>query len=102
MSILTDNLITRNLIQPLWEKLDGKKSAIGAASFLLWTAIYALPAFTPEYNWITVGGTWIRDALIANGIHLDNTAYNTGVAFTVLGLIDKWRKSRKPSEAPSE
>lgn len=94
MKIFTDNLITRNIVQPIWKKLDGKKTAIGATSFLLWVSIYAMPAFG-DYNGLVKAGTMIRDFLIANGIELDNTAFNTGTIMSILGLLDKYRKSRR-------
>lgn len=77
------------------EFLNGKKTAIGAVNLLLWVAIYAIPAFTPEYNSITVYATQVRDYLIAAGIELDNSLFNTGVGFTVVGLVDKIRKLYK-------
>lgn len=77
------------------EFLNGKKTAIGAVNLLLWVAIYAIPAFTPEYNFITVYATQVRDYLIAAGIELDNSLFNTGVGFTVVGLVDKIRKLYK-------
>lgn len=72
--------------------LNGKKTIIGAISLLLWVTIYAIPAFTPEYNWITVYATQLRDILIASGLELDNSLFNIGAGFTVVGLIDKIRK----------
>lgn len=69
--------------------LKGKKTVTGAVSFLLWIAIYAMPAFTPDYNWITVGATQIRDFLLSNGISLDNSLFNVGTGFTIVGLIGK-------------
>lgn len=72
--------------------LEGKKTVIGAINMLLWIAIYAIPAFTPQYNFITVYATMIRDALQSAGIDLDNELFNAGVGFTVVGLIDKIRK----------
>ncbi len=75
--------------------LDGKKTTIGAISLLLWVAIYAIPAFTPEYNWITIYATQIRDFLQANGVLLDNSLFNVGAGFTVVGLLDKVRKLSK-------
>lgn len=72
--------------------LEGKKTVIGAINMLLWIAIYAIPAFTPQYNFITVYATMIRDALQSAGIDLDNELFNAGVGFTVVGLIDRIRK----------
>jgi hypothetical protein len=72
--------------------LDGKKTVIGALSLLLWVAIYAIPAFTPEYNFIVTYAQAIRDYLLASGISLDNDLFNTGIGFTVVGLADKVRK----------
>lgn len=78
--------------------LNGKKTTIGAISFLLWIAIYAMPAFTPDYNFITVYATNLRDILQASGINLDNELFNAGAGFTVVGLIDKVRKLFKGEE----
>lgn len=72
--------------------LDGKKTAIGAINLLLWVAIYAIPAFTPNYNWIVDYAMWLRDALKGAGIDIDNELFNAGVGFTVAGLLDKIRK----------
>jgi len=69
--------------------LKGKKTVTGAVSFLLWIAIYAMPAFGPDYNSITVAGTAIRDFLLSNGIDLDNSLFNLGTGFTVIGLVGK-------------
>ncbi len=74
------------------EWFNGKKTVIGAISLLLWVTIYAIPAFTPEYNWITIYATQVRDVLNASGIQLDNSLFNAGAGFTVVGLIDKIRK----------
>lgn len=78
--------------------LNGKKTALGAISLLLWITIYALPAFHPEYNWITVYGTNARDFLLSIGINLDRELFNAGVGVTVLGLGDKVRKIAKGEE----
>ncbi len=75
--------------------LDGKKTVIGAINLLLWVFIYAVPALFPEYSFLTVYATQIRDALAAGGVVLDNSLFNTGVTFTVVGLIDKVRKLYK-------
>lgn len=80
--------LTRYLVK-LKTFLKGKKTAIGALSFLLWVAIYAIPAFTPQYNWIVVYATQLRDLLQSAGIDLDNELFNSGVGFTVVGLLDK-------------
>lgn len=74
------------------EYLNGKKVLIGAVNLLLWITIYAIPAFTPQYNFITLYAVQIRDALQAAGLNLDNELFNAGVGFTVLGLADKIRK----------
>lgn len=83
------------LLKKLWNKFDNKKSAIGATSFLLWVAIYAMPAFGPDYNWIVQYGTQLRDFLLAHGIVLDNTLFNVGTGATLIGLLDKFRKTIK-------
>ncbi len=80
------------------EILNGKKTVIGAISLLLWVTIYAIPAFTPNYNWITVYATQVRDFLQASGIQIDNSLFNVGAGFTVVGLIDKIRKLFKTDE----
>jgi hypothetical protein len=72
--------------------LNGRKTTIGAISFGLWIAIYAMPAFTPNYNWITVYATQLRDLLQACGVDLDRELFNIGAGFTVVGLVDKVRK----------
>jgi len=81
-----------DVIKKLIKWLDGKKVVIGAINLILWVALYAVPAFTPEYNWITVYATMIRDALLAGGINLDSELFNAGVSFTIVGLVDKVRK----------
>lgn len=78
--------------------IDGKKTVIGATSLLLWVCIYAVPAFTPQYSWVTVIATQVRDLLQASGINLDSELFNAGVGFTVLGLADKVRKLIKKKE----
>lgn len=80
--------LARYLVQ-VKDYLKGKKTVTGAISLLLWVCIYAIPAFTPEYNWLTVLATQVRDTLQSSGIELDNTLFNTGLGFTVIGLIDK-------------
>lgn len=85
-------IFLNRLVLRIAKALEGKKTVIGAINLLLWIAIYAVPAFTPDYNWITVAATQIRDALIAAGINLDNELFNTGVGFTVVGLFDKIRQ----------
>lgn len=91
-----EDYIKKNLVKQVVAKLvkwlDGKKTATGALSLLLWVAIYAIPAFTPDYNWITQYATMIRDALNSSGVVLDNTLFNVGTTFTVVGLLDKLRK----------
>ncbi len=72
--------------------LEGKKTIIGAINLLLWVAIYAIPAFTPQLNWITSIATQIRDILQSSGINLDNELFNVGVGFTVVGLADKLKR----------
>lgn len=86
------------IIKSVWDLFDGKKTAIGATSFLFWVFIYALPAFHPEYSWVTQYGTQIRDFLMAHGIVLDDAAFNTGTFASILGLLDKFRKAKKDSE----
>ena len=81
-------LFGKYLVQ-VQEYLKGKKTLIGAISLLLWVCIYAIPAFTPQYSFLTVAATQIRDALTSSGIVLDNSLFNTGVGFTVVGLIGK-------------
>lgn len=78
--------------------LNGKKTTIGAISLLLWITIYAMPAFTPNYNWITIYATQVRDFLQASGVQLDNSLLNVGAGFTVVGLVDKIRKFFKEDE----
>lgn len=93
------------LIAKVVTYLKGKKTAIGALSFLLWITIYAMPAFGPNYNWVTVLATQVRDALQAGGINLDNELFNAGVGFTVVGLIDKaknWYKGKQDGNKPRE
>lgn len=95
MSFVQDwinKIVIGRVVKKLVEYLQGKKTAIGAVSFLLWIAIYAMPAFTPQYNFITVYATQLRDALQASGIVLDNSLFNAGVGFTLIGLIDKIRR----------
>lgn len=82
------NRVTKKIVS--W--LDGKKTTIGAINLLLWVAIFAIPAFTPQYNFITLYATQIRDLLIDSGFNIDNELFNTGVGFTILGLVDKIRK----------
>lgn len=82
-----------NIFKKVWGVFDGKKTAIGGVSWLLWVAIYAMPAFGPNYNWITQYGTQIRDFLLANGVQLDNITFNTATVMSILGLLDKFRKS---------
>lgn len=94
MSILTENIFSRKIILPLWHKLDGKKTATGAASLLFWLTFYGCPAMFPQYNWITQYGTEVRDFLIANGVQLDNFSFNSGVILSVLGLLDKFKKAK--------
>lgn len=89
------SLVIARVVKKIAKYLEGKKTAIGALSFLLWAAIYALPAFTPEYNFITEYATQFRDALQAAGVELDNSLFNAGVGFTIVGLIDKYRKYRE-------
>lgn len=81
-------LFGKYLVQ-IQEYLKGKKTLIGAISLLLWVCIYAVPAFTPQYSFLTVAATQIRDALNSSGIVLDNSLFNTGVGFTVIGLLGK-------------
>lgn len=71
---------------------NGKKTTLGAISLLLWVAIYAMPAFTPDYNWITVEATRIRDMMQMLGFNIDNELFNVGAGLTVVGLADKIRK----------
>jgi hypothetical protein len=104
MSWLEDKVrgvVLNRVVLKIAAYLKGKKTAIGALSFLLWVVIYAMPAFTPNYNWIIVYATMFRDALQAAGINLDNQLFNAGVGFTVVGLIDKVRtlfKKDNPNE----
>lgn len=84
-------LITR-VVARIAGAISGKKTIVGAISLLLWVAIYAIPAFTPEYNWIVVYATQLRDLLLTHGVVLDNSLFNAGVGFTVVGLADKARK----------
>lgn len=98
MSWIKDKLeafLLGRVVERIVKWLDGKKTAIGALNMVLWIAIYAIPAFTPDYNWITEAATKIRDALQAGGINLDNDLFNVGVSFTVVGLMDKFRKLYK-------
>lgn len=82
-------LILGRAIAPVVSYLKGKKTAIGAVSLLLWIAIYAMPAFGPNYNWVVQAGTTIRDTLQSNGIVLDNSLFNVGTGMTVIGLVGK-------------
>lgn len=66
-----------------------KAHGLGALCLLAWIAIYAVPAFTPEYNQLTVLGKSIRDFLISQGVFLDNASFNAGVLLTVLGSLGK-------------
>lgn len=90
-SYITSIFVNR-LTKWLTKQLEGKKTVIGAISLLLWVAIYAIPAFTPNYNWVTLYAVQIRDALQSAGIQLDNSLFNTGVGFTIVGLVDKIRR----------
>lgn len=95
MSFIEDKIkkiVVNRLTVRLVEYLKGKKTVIGAVSFLLWVAIYAMPAFTPQYNFITQYAVMIRDAMQAAGIDLDNELFNAGVGFTLVGLVDKVRR----------
>lgn len=83
------------ILRTIWDKLDGKKVTIGATSLLFWIVFYALPAFHPQYNWITAYATEVRDFLASQGIVLDNTSFNVGILATVIGLLDKFRKAKK-------
>ena len=90
-----EGLVLSRIVGKIVKWLDGKKTAVGALNLLLWVAIYAVPAFTPDYNWITEYATKIRDLLLAGGINLDADLFNVGVSFTVVGLADKFRKLYK-------
>ena len=90
-----ESIVLKRVVFKVADFLDGKKTTIGALSLVLWVVIYAIPAFTPEYNFLTVYAVFIRDSLQANGIQLDNDLFNTGVGFTVVGLLDKVRKLYK-------
>ena len=83
------NWLLSRYIDKLVKYLDGKKTVIGAINLLLWVCIYAVPAFTPHYSWITELATQIRDTLQSSGIDLDNELFNTGLGFTIVGLISK-------------
>lgn len=86
------------IFKKIWKAFDGKKTVIGGVSWILWVAVYAMPAFGPNYNWIVQYGTQIRDFLIANGVQLDNVSFNTATIATILGLLDKfYKKVVKPS-----
>lgn len=74
------------------EWFNGKKTALGAVSLLLWIFIYVMPAFHPELNWVTHYGTQARDFMQAIGINLDKELANGGIALTAVGLGDKIRK----------
>lgn len=78
--------------------LDGKKTTIGCINLGLWILIYAMPAFTPDYNWVTEYATKFRDMLNDSGIVLDNSLFNAGAGFTVVGLVDKVRKLYKENK----
>lgn len=93
-----EGIFLSRAISGLVKYLDGKKTLVGAASLLLWVCIYAVPAFTPNYSWITVLATQIRDGLLAAGIQLDNSLFNAGLGFTVVGLVDKVRKLIKENK----
>jgi hypothetical protein len=80
------------ILKEVVQAIDGRKTLIGAVNLLLWVAIYAIPAFTPEYNQITEYAVWIRDGLAESGLVLDNELFNIGVGFTLVGLVDKVRK----------
>lgn len=81
-----------NKLKGLVMMFNGKKTTLGATSLILWVTIYAMPAFTPDYNWITVEATRVRDALQVLGFNIDNELFNVGAGLTVVGLIDKIRK----------
>lgn len=92
ISDLVQKYAVKSVLAKVANWLNGKKTAIGAVNLLLWVALYAIPAFTPQYNWITVIATQIRDGLNAAGLNLDNQLFNAGVGFTVVGLVDKiWK-----------
>lgn len=102
MNVFKKLSVVKDLLRELWRMLDGKKTVAGASTLLFWIVFYALPAFHPEYNWITHYSTQVRDFLLANGIQLDNATFNSGVLFTVLGLLDKFKKNVKPSSEPGK
>lgn len=64
-----------------------KAHGFGNICILAWIAIYALPAFSPKYNQLTILGTNIRDFLISQGIFADNISFNMGVLFSIVGLL---------------
>lgn len=84
-----EKLAINKIVVKIANYLNGKKTAIGAVNFLLWVAIYAMPAFGPQYNWLTKDATILRDMLMSNGLNLDNELFNAGVGFTVVGLAHK-------------
>jgi len=77
------------LIPTNWiEWLKGKKTVLGAISFLLWFLIYALPAVRPDLIEVAALARQLQVYLAGLGIDI-NGFIEAGAGLTVVGLLDK-------------
>jgi hypothetical protein len=73
------------------EAINGSKTLLGLIAFLLWGAIYAVPALCQETYCaaIAAAGAQIHEFLLAAGINLSAELLNLASILIFVGLADK-------------
>ena len=93
--------ILEQALRPAIVWLDGKKTATGALSLLLWVVIYGLPAARPDLGYVAVFGQQAKDFLEGAGVHLDQELLASGLGLTLVGLLHKLKKYYAPAAIPA-
>jgi hypothetical protein len=95
--------ILEQALKPAIDWMDGKKTATGAVSLLLWVLIYGVPAVRPDLGYVAIFGKQAQDFLTAAGLHLDTELLVQGLGLTLIGLAHKAQKyfAGEPAAAPN-
>lgn len=81
-------LVVEKLLGGVVDWLNGKKTAIGALTLLVWTWAYVVPVLYPGAAGIIPFVQTIVDALSHAGV-LDQELLAAGTGLTVVGLVHK-------------
>lgn len=94
-------LVLEQALKPFISFMDGKKTATGALSLLLWVLIYGVPAVRPDLAFVADFGKQAQDFLTSAGLHLDTELLVQGLGLTAVGLAHKAIKYFQADPVPA-